>query len=48
MDNKKRIAELSEEKYQVLFGVHKATFEVMPVMLERAYVEKKRAEAERT
>ena len=37
MDNNKRIANLGEEKYQVLFGVHKATFEAMLAILEGAY-----------
>ena len=36
MDNKTRIADLPEEKYQVLFGVHKATFETMLAILEAA------------
>ena len=39
MDNKKRIATLPEEKYQVLFGVHKATFDAMLAILECAYEE---------
>jgi len=39
MDNITRIANLAEEKYQVLFGVHKATFEAMLAILERAYEE---------
>lgn len=39
MDNKKRIAGLPEEKYQVLFGVHKATFDAMLAILESAYEE---------
>lgn len=39
MDNKKRIANLTEEKYVVLFGVHKATFETMFAILESAYKE---------
>lgn len=30
---------MSESKYQVLFGVHKATFEAMQSILERAYEE---------
>jgi len=39
MDNKKRIEILREEKYQVLFGVVKATFDGMLAILERAYEE---------
>ena len=39
MDNKKRIENLAEEKYQVLFGIHKETFEKMLTMLEVAYKE---------
>jgi hypothetical protein len=39
MDNKKRIENLSEEKYLVLFGVHKATFETMYAILGNAYEE---------
>ena len=39
MDNKRRIADLAEEKYQVLFGVHKQTFDAMLTMLECAYKE---------
>ena len=39
MDNKKRIAELQEEKYLVLFGVRKPTFDAMLAILERAYEE---------
>lgn len=39
MDNKKRIGKLPGEKYQVLFGVHKTTFEAMLTILERAYEE---------
>lgn len=39
MDNKIRIAKLPEAKYQVLFGVHKATFDVMLTILIRAYEE---------
>ena len=30
---------MAEEKYPVLFGVHKATFDAMLVILERAYEE---------
>ena len=39
MDNKTRIENLAEEKYLVLFGVRKATFDVMLAILERAYEE---------
>ncbi|GHV42600.1 hypothetical protein FACS189490_11910 [Clostridia bacterium] len=39
MDNKTRIADLAEEKYQVLFGVHKQTFEAMLTIVEGAYKE---------
>ena len=39
MDNKTRIANLAEEKYLVLFGVRKATFEAMLTILEDAYEE---------
>jgi hypothetical protein len=39
MDNKKRIAELPQEKYQVLFGIHKETFDAMLSILENAYKE---------
>jgi predicted DNA-binding protein YlxM (UPF0122 family) len=39
MDNIKRISELKEEKYQVLFGVRKPTFDAMLVILENAYKE---------
>ena len=39
MDNQKRISELSEAKYQVLFGVHKPTFDAMYAILESAYKE---------
>jgi len=39
MDNKKRIENLSEEKYQVLFGIHKETFNMMLAVLEKAYEE---------
>jgi hypothetical protein len=37
LDNKTRIANLAEEKYQVLFGVRKATFDAMLAILEVAY-----------
>ena len=33
MDNKTRIENLAEEKYLVLFGVRKATFDVMLAIL---------------
>ena len=39
MDNKKRIENLAEEKYLVLFGVHKSTFDAMLAVLNRAYEE---------
>ena len=39
MDNVKRIENIKEEKYQVLFGVQKATFEAMLAILESAYKE---------
>jgi hypothetical protein len=39
MDNKTRIESLAEEKYLVLFGVRKATFDAMLAMLENAYKE---------
>ena len=39
MDNKTRLANLPEAKYQVLFGVHKATFDAMLAILIHAYEE---------
>ena len=39
MDNKKRIEELKEEKYQVIFGIAKSTFEAMLAIVESAYKE---------
>jgi hypothetical protein len=39
MENKTRIGNLPEAKYQVLFGVHKATFDAMLAILVRAYEE---------
>ena len=39
MDNQKRISELKEERYQVLFGVQKPTFDAMLAILENAYRE---------
>ena len=39
MDNITRIKNLPEKKYQVLFGIHKATFDSMLVILEIAYKE---------
>ena len=39
MDNEKRIAKLEEEKYLVLFGVRKPTFDTMLTILESAYKE---------
>ena len=39
MDNVKRIKGLKKEKYQVLFGIEKSTFEAMQSILESAYKE---------
>jgi hypothetical protein len=39
MDNQTRIQNLPEEKYQVLFGVRKTTFDAMLAILENAYKE---------
>ena len=39
MNNEKRISELAEEKYQVIFGVRKPTFDMMLAILETAYEE---------
>jgi len=39
MDNKTRIDNLAEEKYLVLFGVRKTTFDAMLAILECAYKE---------
>jgi hypothetical protein len=39
MDNVTRIANTAEEKYVVLFGVRKATFNAMLAILESAYKE---------
>ena len=39
MDNEKRLSALREEKYLVLFGVRKATFDSMLAILESAYKE---------
>ena len=39
MNNNIRISELSEEKYLVLFEVHKSTFDKMLEILEKAYKE---------
>ena len=39
MDNKKRIENLAEEKYLVLFGIRKTTFDAMLTILEHAYEE---------
>jgi len=39
MDNIKRIRELKEEKYQVIFGICKSTFEAMLAIVESAYKE---------
>jgi len=48
MDNNTRIAKLCKEKYQVLFGVRKPTFDAMLAILTRAYEEmRKRGGRER-
>ena len=39
MDNVKRIEKLKGEKYKVIFGIEKATFEAMRAVLESAYKE---------
>ena len=39
MENEKRIRELKEEKYQVLFGIEKSTFDAILAMLGSAYKE---------
>jgi predicted DNA-binding protein YlxM (UPF0122 family) len=39
MDNKKRILELAENKYQVIFGIRKPTFLKMLSILESAFKE---------
>lgn len=39
MDNEKRIRELKEEKYQVIFGITKSTFEAILAIVESAYKE---------
>jgi len=39
MDNIKRITELKEEKYLVLFGVRKPTFDAILAILDNAYKE---------
>jgi hypothetical protein len=39
MDNEKRIAKLAEEKYPVLFGVEKRTFDAAKEELDIAYAE---------
>ena len=39
MDNEKRISSLGEEKYQVLFGIRKPTFDAMLAILTNAYKE---------
>ena len=39
MDNISRITKLPENKYQMLFGVHKPTFDAMLAILESAYKE---------
>jgi hypothetical protein len=37
MDNIKRIKDLAEEKYKVLFGIQKSTFDAILIILELAY-----------
>ena len=37
MDNITRIAKLKDNEYQQIFGVHKATFEAMLVILDEAF-----------
>ena len=39
IENEKRIRELKEEKYQVIFGITKRTFEAMLAIVESAYKE---------
>lgn len=39
IDNRSRISALAEDKYLVLFGVRKATFETLLTVLESAYEE---------
>ena len=39
MDNEKRILNLTEEKYQVIFGIRKPTFDEMLGILNNAYKE---------
>jgi hypothetical protein len=39
MNNEKRISNLAEEKYLVLFGIRKPTFDAMLAILENAYKE---------
>jgi len=39
MDNEKRIEKLKEEKYQMIFGIEKSTFEAMLAIVESAYKE---------
>ena len=39
MDNIKRIRELSEKKYQVIFGISKSAFDAILAILENAYKE---------
>jgi len=39
MDNEKRILNLTEEKYQVIFGIRKPTFDGMLAILNNAYKE---------
>ena len=37
MDNNNRIENLKEDKYQVMFGIRKPTFDAMLAILDRAY-----------
>ena len=39
IENEKRIEKLKEEKYEVIFGIEKSTFEAMLAIVERAYKE---------
>jgi len=39
MDTEKRIKNLSEERYQAVFGVKKATFDAMLLILETSYAQ---------
>jgi hypothetical protein len=48
VDNKKRIENLAEEKYQVLFGIHKETFDAMLAILENTYEEISKKRTQKT